>query len=201
MKGGIARQIAMLLVGGRINGSNRHRCQRPEDIERRLDNIFQLRTQMCEHKISFWAQKRRLLPLDGNSFLPQVVETVKLARFVLKNMDDDIAHVEQDPSPVGFIGGRNACSVRRARGLARSARERKTARTPCSVETLFELDLDAEQMQPLVNAVSHGFDMAGARRGAEHEIVTKIHYFAHIEDNNILRFFIGAEMSSLFGQF
>ena len=136
-----------------------------------------------------------LLPLNSNSFLPQMIKAIKLARLIFKNMDNDITHVKKNPSPVRFINGRNARAC-----LSRLARERKTPRTAGSVETLLELDLDAELMQPLINTVSHSFDMTGARCGAEHEIVAKVDYFTHVEDNNILRFFIGAEMSSLFGQ-
>ena len=125
-----------------------------------------------------------------------MIKAVELARFILENMDNDIPHIEKDPSSVGLVDSRNATICR-----ARRACEREAARTAGSVETLLELDLDAELVQPLVNAVSHGLDMAGTGRSAEHKIVTEIHYFAHVEDNDILRFFIGAEMSSLFGKF
>ena len=125
-----------------------------------------------------------------------MIKAVEFARFIFKDMDNNIPHIKKDPPSIGLINGRDA-----AAGRARRAGEGETARTAGPVEPLFELDLDAELMQPLVNAVSHGLDMTGTGRSAEHEIVTKINYLAHVEDNDILRFFIGAEMSSLFGKF
>jgi hypothetical protein len=137
-------------------------------------------------------QKKCLLPCNRNSFLPQVIKAVEFARFFLKNMDHNIPHIQEDPPPIGFIDGRDlrGCCVRKPEAL----------RTTSPVETLFKFDLNAQLMQALINAVSDSFNMTGTRRSAEHEIVTKIGYRAHIEDNDFLRFFISAEMSSLFGK-